>query len=63
MAMQGGMLVHHFKTQGTPVMIGGGVKAHTIIGVKYDDITGMHIETDGMVYTVTPSIFTHRNNL
>lgn len=40
MAMQGGLLVHHFKTNGTPVMIGGGVLAHTILGVKYDDVTG-----------------------
>ena len=38
--MQGGMLQHHFQSQGTPVMIGGGVLAHTILGVKYDDITG-----------------------
>lgn len=40
MSMQGGMLQHHFQSQGTPVMIGGGVLAHTILGVKYDDITG-----------------------
>ena len=40
MAMQGGLLAHHFKTHGTPVMIGGGVLAHTILGVKYDDVTG-----------------------
>jgi len=40
MSMQGGMLQHHFQTQGTPVMIGGGVLAHTILGVKYDEITG-----------------------
>ena len=40
MAMQGGLLAHHFKTHGTPVMIGGGVLAHTILGVKYDNVTG-----------------------
>ncbi|BFF96419.1 probable Ufm1-specific protease 2 [Drosophila madeirensis] len=28
-------LAMHFQTQGTPVMIGGGVLAHTIIGVDY----------------------------
>ena len=40
MAMQGGVLFHHFQTQGTPVMIGGGVLAHTILGVNYDNVTG-----------------------
>lgn len=30
-------LVNHFDTQGTPVMIGGGVLAHTILGVSYDE--------------------------
>ncbi|KZC10138.1 putative Ufm1-specific protease 2 [Dufourea novaeangliae] len=29
-------LIHHFQTQGTPVMIGGGVLAHTILGVSYN---------------------------
>ncbi|XP_076665373.1 UFM1 specific peptidase 2 [Andrena cerasifolii] len=33
-------LLHHFQTQGTPVMIGGGVLAHTILGVSYDEISG-----------------------
>lgn len=33
-------LLHHFQTQGTPVMIGGGVLAHTILGVSYDEVTG-----------------------
>ena len=41
MAMQGGLLAHHFRNHGTPVMIGGGVLAHTILGVKYDEVTGM----------------------
>uniref|UniRef100_A0A240SWY2 Probable Ufm1-specific protease 2 n=1 Tax=Glossina morsitans morsitans TaxID=37546 RepID=A0A240SWY2_GLOMM len=31
----GSDLVMHFQTQGTPIMIGGGVLAHTIIGVDY----------------------------
>ncbi|KAL7302958.1 hypothetical protein TKK_0004185 [Trichogramma kaykai] len=30
-------LDRHFRTQGTPVMIGGGVLAHTILGVSYDE--------------------------
>nr|XP_012137095.1 PREDICTED: ufm1-specific protease 2 isoform X1 [Megachile rotundata] len=33
-------LLHHFQIQGTPVMIGGGVLAHTILGVNYDEVTG-----------------------
>ncbi|KAH8396526.1 hypothetical protein KR215_000268, partial [Drosophila sulfurigaster] len=33
-------LAMHFQTQGTPVMIGGGVLAHTIIGVDYCVQTG-----------------------
>ncbi|XP_076178885.1 UFM1 specific peptidase 2 isoform X2 [Ptiloglossa arizonensis] len=33
-------LLRHFRVQGTPVMIGGGVLAHTIIGINYDEITG-----------------------
>ena len=37
---KGRELVHHFKTQGTPVMIGGGVLAHTILGVTWNSDTG-----------------------
>eukprot|EP00128_Syssomonas_multiformis_P012905 Colp12_sorted_trinity150504_noHs@1063 len=33
-------LAHHFDTQGTPIMIGGGVLAHTILGVDYNERTG-----------------------
>jgi len=33
-------LIDHFRTEGTPVMVGGGVLAHTIIGVAFDDVTG-----------------------
>ncbi|ALC44715.1 CG16979 [Drosophila busckii] len=33
-------LAMHFQTQGTPVMIGGGVLAHTIIGIDYCVQTG-----------------------
>ncbi|CAH0397485.1 unnamed protein product [Chilo suppressalis] len=32
-------LVHHFKTHGSPIMIGGGVLAHTILGVEYNSVT------------------------
>lgn len=33
-------LALHFETQGTPVMIGGGVLAYTLLGVDYNDVTG-----------------------
>ncbi|XP_056415815.1 ufm1-specific protease 2 isoform X1 [Hyla sarda] len=33
-------LVTHFQTEGTPVMIGGGVLAHTILGVNWSETTG-----------------------
>jgi len=33
-------LERHFQTQGTPVMIGGGVYAHTILGVAWNQETG-----------------------
>nr|CAD7442367.1 unnamed protein product [Timema bartmani] len=36
----GGDLSVHFSTSGTPVMIGGGVLAHTILGVDYDSSSG-----------------------
>nr|CAD7263145.1 unnamed protein product [Timema shepardi] len=36
----GGDLSVHFSTNGTPVMIGGGVLAHTILGVDYDSSSG-----------------------
>lgn len=40
MGSKGPELVNHFETQGTPVMIGGGVLAHTILGVDYNQQTG-----------------------
>lgn len=33
-------LQYHFDTEGTPIMIGGGLLAHTIIGVNFDEISG-----------------------
>ena len=33
-------LLLHFRSEGTPVMIGGGVYAHTILGVAWDEATG-----------------------
>lgn len=33
-------LIHHFSTEGTPVSIGGGVLAYTLLGVSFDDQTG-----------------------
>ncbi|XP_068627651.1 ufm1-specific protease 2 [Battus philenor] len=30
-------LIHHFQKHGSPIMIGGGVLAHTILGVEYNE--------------------------
>lgn len=40
MASQGRELASHFQSEGTPVMIGGGVLAHTILGVAWNEVTG-----------------------
>nr|CAH0101801.1 unnamed protein product [Daphnia galeata] len=40
MKSKGRQLVEHFRTHGTPIMIGGGVLAHTIIGIDYNEETG-----------------------
>ncbi|XP_054712653.1 ufm1-specific protease 2-like [Uloborus diversus] len=40
MANRGRELFVHFRDQGTPVMIGGGVLAHTILGVHFNEHTG-----------------------
>ncbi|XP_055423364.1 ufm1-specific protease 2 [Bubalus kerabau] len=40
MASQGRELANHFQSEGTPIMIGGGVLAHTILGVAWNEITG-----------------------
>lgn len=37
---KGHELAHHFDTHGTPVMIGGGVLAYTLLGVEVDEQTG-----------------------
>ncbi|XP_040891207.1 ufm1-specific protease 2 [Toxotes jaculatrix] len=37
---KGRELANHFLTEGTPVMIGGGVLAHTILGVAWSETTG-----------------------
>jgi len=41
MGTKGPELINHFKTCGSPVMIGGGVLAHTILGVAYNNVTGI----------------------
>ncbi|CAM0874778.1 unnamed protein product [Alopecurus aequalis] len=33
-------IARHFETQGTPVMIGGGVLAYTLLGVDYNESSG-----------------------
>lgn len=37
---KGRELIYHFQNNGTPVMIGGGVFAYTILGVDYDIVKG-----------------------
>nr|XP_002129227.1 ufm1-specific protease 2 [Ciona intestinalis] len=37
---RGRELAMHFQNQGTPIMIGGGVLAHTILGVCFSETTG-----------------------
>ncbi|GBP35470.1 Probable Ufm1-specific protease 2 [Eumeta japonica] len=32
-------LINHFQKHGSPIMIGGGVLAHTILGVEYNTVT------------------------
>ncbi|XP_055855942.1 probable Ufm1-specific protease 2 [Episyrphus balteatus] len=36
----GSDLAMHFQSQGSPIMIGGGVLAHTILGIDYNSQTG-----------------------
>lgn len=38
--IKGRQLANHFDSQGTPVMIGGGNLAHTILGVDFNENTG-----------------------
>ncbi|GAB4815562.1 hypothetical protein N2152v2_002608 [Parachlorella kessleri] len=33
-------IAHHFDTQGTPIMIGGGVLAYTLLGIDFNERTG-----------------------
>ncbi|KAG5848317.1 hypothetical protein ANANG_G00097210 [Anguilla anguilla] len=40
LASKGRELANHFQTEGTPIMIGGGVLAHTILGVLWSETTG-----------------------
>lgn len=39
LSQHGPTLARHFETQGTPIMIGGGVLAHTILGVDFNSTT------------------------
>ncbi|KAM4594923.1 ufm1-specific protease 2 [Fundulus diaphanus] len=40
LASKGRELANHFLSEGTPIMIGGGVLAHTILGVAWSETTG-----------------------
>lgn len=42
LAQRGRLLLRHFETVGTPVMMGGGELAYTLLGVHFDDQTGNH---------------------
>jgi hypothetical protein len=33
-------LEYHFENEGTPVMIGGGAYAYTILGIDFNELTG-----------------------
>ena len=56
---KGRELLYHFSTQGTPIMIGGGVLAHTILGVNYDPQSGdIHYLVLDPHYTGTEDIVT-----
>ena len=37
---KGRELLYHFQHNGTPVMVGGGVYAYTILGIDYDKVKG-----------------------
>jgi len=40
LALKARELAYHFETQGTPVMIGGGVLAYTLLGIDWNENTG-----------------------
>jgi hypothetical protein len=40
LAEKGRELAHHFETQGTPIMVGGGVLAYTLLGIDFNPLTG-----------------------
>lgn len=57
MAQLGPDLSMHFVSQGTPIMIGGGVLAHTIIGIDY------HAETHELKFLVLDPHYTGAEDL
>merc|ERR1711972_286400 len=40
MAMQAPHVLHHLRTEGTPVMMGAGNYAYTLVGICYDAASG-----------------------
>jgi len=40
LAHKGAQLMRHFQNFGTPVMIGGGVLAYTLLGIDWNELTG-----------------------
>lgn len=51
-------LLSHFKIHGTPVMIGGGVLAHTLIGASRDPDSDTNVN-----YLVLDPHFTNKDDL
>lgn len=49
-------LIDHFESVGSPIMIGGGVLAHTIVGVAFDDAT-----REGRFLILDPHYTGHHN--
>lgn len=43
LAQKGRLLLRHFETHGTPVMMGGGELAYTLLGVHFDDKSGARV--------------------
>jgi len=57
LAYKGRELYTHFVEEGTPIMIGGGVYAHSIVGVKYNEQTG------GVRFLIVDPHFVGNDNL
>lgn len=57
LATKGRDLLNHFQISGCPVMIGGGVLAHTILGVDYNE------ETDKLMFLILDPHYTGNDDI